>query len=173
MKDFYNLPKIAIGGEQASGKTTYAQSLAGENVIPFHLIEPLRRNFLLLGKKEGEDFSREDLVDLARPLRKRAGRQALAQLTCEILKEMDVSEYDKIVVEGVRLPEEIQYLLGQGFELIYMETPEVIRNERVSKRGNDSKDPLAPELVNLKKLATRIVQFKIEMSKEGEAIGLE
>ena len=126
---------IGLVGEIASGKSTVAQFLEeafGSATISFS--EPLRSilNTLDLPQR------RKNLVWLGEDLRKRFGQHVLAQAVFKMVNE---SQAPLVCLPNVRLEGDVIFLKTlPNFVLVSINTEQLLRYERLIKRGQNTDD---------------------------------
>lgn len=99
------MEKIVIGlvGPIASGKGTVIKYLTKKGFLSSSTSDRIREEILLRGQK----ITRFTLTEVSNDLRQYYGNAILAKKTAEIV---DKSGSDKIVIDSIRNPEEINYL---------------------------------------------------------------
>ncbi len=94
-----------------------------------------------LRKKEINEFSRKALQDMGDELRKKYGDAILAKMAIKKIKNLASSVKNRIVIEGIRNPGEIEYLKKiPHFVLIGVKAKRELRFKRLLKR-NKAWDP--------------------------------
>ncbi len=128
--DFDDLSMIIIGvvGQIASGKGVLVDYLVkGHGFAAFSLSTIVHEE---LEKRGIKKFTRQDLQDMGDELRKKYGRNVLARRTIERVKSQD-----KVAIEGIRNPAEIEYLKTlPNFTLMAVKANRQLRYERLLKR---------------------------------------
>jgi uncharacterized protein YprB with RNaseH-like and TPR domain/predicted nuclease with RNAse H fold/dephospho-CoA kinase len=157
LKATHKVKKVfGISGQIAAGKTTAA-------------------NFL---KKQGFKYTRYSLVlkDLLEKDNKEVTRENLQELGSEMSKNQtefakkvyeEVSQYDNIVIDGLRHPEDFAFFFEQygfDFKLIHITADEKVKEERYIKEGHTIqeyqraiKNEVESDVPKLKKLAYKIL----------------
>lgn len=125
--------KIYLGvvGQIACGKGVLVDHLKEKlGFISFSLSSILHDDL----KKRGiTEFNRKTLQDMGDELRRRFGSAALAKRAIKILSKQKT---DRIIIEGIRNPGEIEYLKKMpNFFLIGVKAKRDLRFQRLLKRG--------------------------------------
>lgn len=115
---------------------------AGKDVVSDYIVKEHGFNAFSCGDvirtiadEEGLEPTRENLQMLGKEHRKKEGEGFLGKKAAEIANRKDS---DRLVVNGIRNPEEVQALreeLGEDFVLIYIHADEETRFERLKERA--------------------------------------
>ena len=121
---------IGFSGPLAAGKTTAARHLEGERYRYARysmVIEDMLR-------KNGDDLDRQNMQALGQLIHQEIGQRWLGR---ELLAL--VEGYDKIVIDGLRWPEDHAFLVesfGPSFTHVHVDAPEATRRVRYERRDN-------------------------------------
>jgi len=123
---------FGISGQIATGKTTLANFLKGQGY------KYTRYSLVLesILKKENKQISRENLQALGREMNK--NQTEFAKKVYE-----EISEYDNVVIDGLRHPEDYTFFFeqyGYDFKLIYIFASKDVRMERYIREGKTIQD---------------------------------
>lgn len=125
---------IGLTGTLSSGKGAVAEFLKKKGFIYLSLSDELR----ILAKSMGIELTRTNLQDLGNKMRAEKGKGYLAEL---IVEKINSNKYEKVVVDGIRNPGEVNVLKKlQNFYLVAVDAPSDVRFDRISKRGREN-DP--------------------------------
>tara|TARA_R110002110_G_C13458731_1_gene717943 strand:- start:3209 stop:4972 length:1764 start_codon:yes stop_codon:yes gene_type:complete len=122
---------VGVSGPIAAGKTTFAEALASKGFAytRFSLaIDDILKN-------EGLDLNRTNRQKLGTDINESGRQRWLAEQT---IRRVDGA--DKIVVDGLRFPEDHAFLaerFGKRFEHFFIKADETLRRERYGKRNSD------------------------------------
>ena len=124
---------IGVVGQIASGKGILVKYLTEKlDFTAFSLSSIVHEE---LEKKGRVKFTRQMLQDVGDKLRREYGDEVLAQ---RIIKAINEQKKDKIVIEGIRNPAEIEFLKkNQNFILIGVKANRELRFKRVLSRGKE------------------------------------
>ena len=124
---------IGVVGQIASGKGILVKYLTEKlGFTPFSLSSIVHEE---LEKKGGAKFTRQTLQDVGDKLRREYGDDVLAQRIIEAINEQ---KKDRIVIEGIRNPGEIEFLKkNSNFILIGVKANRELRFKRVLSRGKE------------------------------------
>ncbi|MFC1615821.1 AAA family ATPase [Patescibacteria group bacterium] len=128
-----------IGGI-ASGKSTVQKVFADEDYQVIELSDTLKKKLKEMGI---DNPKRIDYATCAETLREEFGKAALALLSVN-----NISEDGKVVISGIRTPEEVEYLRERFSDLVLIgiDVPLEVRIERVRSRLR-SIDPMSEEAI--------------------------
>lgn len=158
---------IGITGEMVGGKT-----LAASYLIDKYNAQSYRFSTILRDVADRLDLeqSRTNLASLSTLLRKQFGEDLLAKAVGE---DVQKSETDLIVIDGVRRLSDIKYLQGlPEFVLVYIDADMQIRYSRITRRNENADDTTKTfeefiednnaeaeqEITELKKYAKQIIE---------------
>ena len=130
---------IGLTGQMASGKTTVVNVLLKLGYKLITLSDMVREECQRLGVKE----ERENLMNVGQTLRQKYGAGVLAE---RALKKIKKADSDKLVIDGIRNPAEVEVLKKDpDFVLIANTAPEdmIIERIRARKRSDDTFDELS------------------------------
>jgi len=123
---------IGLGGSYASGKDTVANYLQGKGFIHYSLSNILREEL----KRKNKEITRKNLQILGNELRNKYGPGILAWKT---LIKLDQDQ--NYIISSIGTEGEVEVLKQrEGFKLIFVDSPQKIRFERLVSR-NREKDP--------------------------------
>lgn len=124
---------LGVVGQIASGKGILVKYLTEKlGFTAFSLSSIVHEE---LEKKGCEKFTRKTLQDVGDELRRENGDDVLAQ---RIIKAINEQKKDRIVIEGIRNPGEIEFLKkNSSFILIGVKANRELRFKRVLSRGKD------------------------------------
>lgn len=122
---------LGVVGQIASGKGVLVNWLTGHlGFVSFSLSSIVHAE---LEKKGKAKFTRQTLQDVGDELRREYGDDVLAQ---RIIKAINEQKKDRIVIEGIRNPGEIEFLKkNSNFILIGVKANRELRFKRVLSRG--------------------------------------
>lgn len=121
---------IGLAGQRGSGKGTAANYLKARYRAEVRTFSQTLSRILAVLEIPG---TRENLQDLATALRKPFGRGVLVRPLKKFIKQ---SRAKVVVVDGLRMPEEVEMLRSlKNNLLIYIEAPAKIRFKRMKKSG--------------------------------------
>lgn len=125
---------IALAGSVASGKSTACNVLQRRGFSIISLSDFIREE---LERQKVVNPTQNDYFETARKLRGRYGHDVLMQ--CAVARVLKEHANGKFVVDGVRVPEEVDLLRSVFHDAVLMviEAPEEVRMERVRARGRD------------------------------------
>jgi len=129
---------IGITGTLASGKTSVRDFFLSHFSSYFISLSDIIREELV---KEGKELKRENFVEKGNELRRKYGSHILAEVA--ILTLPKLSDKQIIVIDGIRNPDEVNYLrkrFGKNFVLIAVDAPKEIRFKRLLERKKEG-DP--------------------------------
>ncbi len=129
---------IAIVGETGSGKDTFCNILkeSFSSVLSLRFSDPLTQVLGIFF----DDIKKEDQQWLANSLRDRFGEDVLMKALSKRLQEV---EKEIIVVNGMRVKEEFDFIKKIGGVVVYITLDAEKRWQRVKERG-EKKDDNAP-----------------------------
>jgi dephospho-CoA kinase len=124
---------LGVVGQIASGKGVLVKYLTEKlGFTPFSLSSIVHDE---LKKTEMVKITRQTLQDVGDELRRVYGDEVLAQ---RIIKAINEQKKDRIVIEGIRNPAEIEFLKkNQNFILIGVKANRELRFKRVLSRGKE------------------------------------
>lgn len=127
--------KIAVVGQQCSGKTSAAKYISGrhfgETIILKHA-QPIYDVLAILGKAKHRAFM-QGFGTLAK---EHFGKLVFLQLFAMEIGALEAeSHYDLIMNDDTRFPFEMDLLKELGFKVIYIDAPRVIREGRANALG--------------------------------------
>ncbi len=131
---------IGVVGETGSGKDTFCR-IAEKNfssVLPLRFSEALSN---VLGIFFNE-IKKEDQQWLASTLRDRFGEDILMK---SVAKKIEKAEEDIILVNGIRVKEELDFIKKIGGTVVYITLDTRERWERIKERGEKKDDDLPYE----------------------------
>jgi dephospho-CoA kinase len=122
---------IGIGGLPRSGKDTLAEMLIESGFYGFSFGDFVRKKALQRHKDKPDPISVKNLTETSNWLRESYGPDVVL---VEALKEFDNlknrSSYKGIVLFSVRAPVEVDFILANGGELIWVEASSKVRYQR-------------------------------------------
>ncbi len=125
---------IGLTGTIGSGKGIIADFLKEQGFIYLSLSNVVRET----AKERSIEITRKNLQDLGNELREKEGGGVLANF---IINKIKNQEYDKVVIDGIRNPFEVEVLKNlKNFFLVSIDSSQKIRFNRVNKRNRPS-DP--------------------------------
>ncbi len=121
---------IAVTGLPGSGKSLVARFIAEELGAPLYVMGDLVRREV---KRRGLPLTYENVERVARELRERYGRAAVAQLLARELEGVE----GPVVVDGLRSVEEARLLESRGWRVVIVAvfSPRRLRASRIAARG--------------------------------------
>ena len=124
---------IGVVGQIASGKGILVKYLIEKlGFISYSLSSAVHRE---IEKKGIKKYTRQMLQDMGDELRREFGDEVLAQ---RIIKAINEKKKDKIVIEGIRNPGEIEFLRNNSnFILIGVKANRELRFKRLLFRGKE------------------------------------
>jgi len=125
---------VGVVGQIASGKGILIKYLTEKlGFVSFSLSSILHDE---LKKKKVEKFTRKTLQDMGDELRKREGDEVLAR---RVIKTLLKQNKERIVIEGIRNPGEIEFLKKNpnNFILIGVKAKRELRFKRLLSRGKE------------------------------------
>jgi dephospho-CoA kinase len=129
---------IGIGGLPRSGKDTLAEMLIERGFYGFSFGDFVRKSALKRHKDKTDPISVKNLTETSNWLRETHGPDVVL---VEALKEYDNlkdnDKYKGIVLFSVRAPVEVDFILKNGGELIWVEASPEVRYERGIKNLRD------------------------------------
>lgn len=145
---------IGITGPMAAGKGTIADYyIKNHGAVSFRFSSSLFEILEILGLST----DRNNLFRLSSILRNEFGQNVLA---VSLASKVSKSEYELIIVDGIRRPDDIIELSKiEGFKMIYIEAPIETRFERMKIRGEKADDATKTfeEFQNDHKLETELL----------------
>ncbi|PJA55993.1 hypothetical protein CO165_00620 [Candidatus Roizmanbacteria bacterium CG_4_9_14_3_um_filter_33_18] len=131
MEYICNMFIIGVVGQIASGKGILVKYLIEKlGFISYSLSSAVHRE---IEKKGIKKYTRQMLQDMGDELRREFGDEVLAQ---RIIKAINEKKKDKIVIEGIRNPGEIEFLRNNSnFILIGVKAIRKLRYKRLLIRG--------------------------------------
>jgi len=131
---------IGLVGETGSGKDTFCRIVEKSfpSVISLRFSEVLTKILGLFFK----DIKKEDQQWLANVLRDRFGEDILMKSVARKIKECDG---EVIIVNGIRVKEEIDFIKGIGGMIVYITLDTKKRWERIKERGEKKDDNVSYE----------------------------
>ncbi len=126
---------IGLLGETGSGKDTFSNIIKNEvpSVLLLRFSKPLSDALGVFF----DEIKKEDQQWLANNLRDRFGEDILMK---GIAKKMKESSSEKIILNGIRVREEFNFIKDKGGTIIYINADPKIRWERVRERGEKKDD---------------------------------
>lgn len=124
--------KIILGltGLDCSGKTLVAEYLVSKKRFLHISISGIIREEV---QRRGLVPTREMLINVGNDLREKEGKDALIKRAC---KKIDEGDAERIVIESIRNPGEVEYLRKlHGLSLIGVVASPKVRFTRMKKRG--------------------------------------
>jgi len=136
---------VGLTGTIGSGKEVVKEVL-GRNFSSYtvSLSSVIKAEF----QKRRKDFNRRTLQDMGNELRRKYGNFILAKLATDYLQR----DKEMIIVDGIRNPEEAEYLrktFGNKFVLIAVDAPREIRWEKIKNRARENDPKTWEEFVTL------------------------
>ena len=124
---------IGVVGQIAAGKGILVNYLTKNlNFISFSLSSVVHTE---LKKKGVKKFTRQMLQDMGDELRRGYGREVLAY---RVIKAINDQKMDRVVVEGIRNPGEIEFFKkNHNFILIGVKATQKLRFKRLLSRGKE------------------------------------
>lgn len=137
------MSKIIIGliGETGSGKDTFCDRIkktVKKPVFCFRFSDPLSEVLKIFF----DEVKKEDQQWLAGNLRERFGENILGEA---IKKKVNGMKKGIIILNGVRMPQEVKMIKEIGGKIIYITADSRTRWERVTKRGEKKDDSVSYE----------------------------
>lgn len=125
---------VAVTGMPGSGKSCFARMLSKELNAKLIVMGDVVREEV---KRRGLPLTVANIEGVATELRKMYGRGAVGLKVAEMLKEAQ-GQYEYVVVDGVRSPEEITYLRAVGdLCVVAVHAAPAIRFERELRRARE------------------------------------
>ena len=123
---------VGIGGLPRSGKDTLADLFMEAGYFGFSFGDFTRKNSRERHKDKSDPISVANMTETSNWLRETGGADIILK---EALKEFEEAQakggqYKGLVLFSVRAPVEVDWILAQGGELIWVETRDEIRYER-------------------------------------------
>lgn len=131
---------IGLVGETGSGKDTFCRII--EKISPSTLSIRFSE---VLSKTLGlffDEIKKEDQQWLANSLRDRFGEDVLMKAVAKKIKEAEV---DIVVVNGIRVKEEFDFIKKEGGVVVYLTLDTKKRWERIKGRGEKGDDDVSYE----------------------------
>lgn len=127
------MSKIVIGlvGPIAAGKSTTVEILRNKGFVSYSLSDRIREEI----QNRNLEITRESLNTVSNELRETIGADVLAQKTSELI---DKQNQEKIVIDSIRNPQEINYLKNHfGMYIIGLIAPQEKRFDFFANRGTN------------------------------------
>jgi dCMP deaminase len=119
--------RIGVAGLNGSGKTEVVRFLESRSFHGASLSDVIRHEL----EREGLEPSRENMIERGRSLRKSFGPSVLAE---RAVARLPAEQH--CVLDSIRHPAEVAALRAAGpFVLLWIDAPDVVRFERVRRRG--------------------------------------
>jgi dephospho-CoA kinase len=122
---------IGIGGLVRSGKDTLADMLIAKGFFGFSLGDYVRRKAVERHSDKQDPISVINMTETSNWLRETHGSDVVLK---EALKEFEEAnsngDYRGVVLYSVRVPVEVDFILEQGGELVWVEASSEIRHDR-------------------------------------------
>ncbi len=137
------MEKVIIGliGETGSGKDTFCERIkktVEEPVFCFRFSDPLSEILMIIFS----EIKKEEQQWLVALLRERFGENVLGDIIVRRIKEVDKG---LVILNGVRMPQEVKMLKAMGGKTVYITADSKTRWERVSRRAEKKDDPSSYE----------------------------
>ena len=135
---------VGLTGKNGSGKGEVAKLLTLSGFIYYSLSDVLRDEL----KKQGQEVTRENLIEIGNQLRHQAGPSVLAD---KVLAKLDPEK--NYVIDSIRNPAEVKALKRRDdFFLLNISAPQKVRFERVKARGRENDPRTFDEFVKIEKI---------------------
>ena len=135
---------VGLTGKNGSGKGEVAKLLTLSGFIYYSLSDVLRDEL----KKQGQEVTRENLIETGNQLRHQAGPSVLAD---KVLAKLDPEK--NYVIDSIRNPAEVKALKRRDdFFLLNISAPQKVRFERVKARGRENDPRTFDEFVKIEKI---------------------
>lgn len=127
---------VGIGAMPRSGKDTVAELLVQAGYMSVSFGDIVREFCFERHKDKPDPISVANMTDTSNWLRQTRGpdvilREALRRFEAELAKG---KQYEGVVLQSIRAPIEVDFILDHGGELLWIEADDVVRH----KRNNDN-----------------------------------
>lgn len=139
---------IGIGGLPRSGKDTLADLFIASGYYGFSFGDFTRKHSRLRHKDKSDPISIKNMTETSNWLRDKYGPDVILK---EALKEYEEAkkktgtDYKGLVLYSVRAPVEVNWLLDQGGELVWVESGDEVRYRRAMRHLREGEAPVTLE----------------------------
>ncbi len=123
---------IGVSGKDRSGKDLVAELLIEHGWFGFSLGDALRQHAMQRHKGEPDPISVKNMTETSNWLRSKYGADVLLKESIAAFEQAakNGEQYKGLVAYSVRAPIEADFILGQGGDLIWVESSDQVRYER-------------------------------------------
>lgn len=125
----------AITGYPGAGKSTFGELAKAHGYTVKSMGTIVREK----AKKQLKDFNSHDLGEWATKQKQKHGNQIVAEWLTQEIQQM---ESNKVVIEGLRTPEELEVLRNNlgNVKVVYIHAPSKIRLQRLKERNREGEN---------------------------------
>jgi len=127
---------VGIGGLPRSGKDTLAELFIKTGYFGFSFGDFTRKNSMERHKDKPDPISVANMTETSNWLREKGGPDVILKEALKEFKEAQAagSNYEGLVLFSIRAPIEVDWILAQGGELIWVEANDEVRYHRAMQR---------------------------------------
>lgn len=137
---------IGIGGLPRSGKDTVADLLIKRGWFGFSFGDYTRRAALERHKDKPDPISVANMTETSNWLRETGGPDVILKAALTEYEEASkAKQYEGLVLYSVRAPVEVDWILAQGGEIVWVESDDEVRYQRAMHNMRKGETPISFE----------------------------
>lgn len=137
---------VGIGGLPRSGKDTVADLLIERGWFGFSFGDYTRRAALERHKDKPDPISVANMTETSNWLRETGGPDVILKAAlAEYEEALQTKQYEGLVLYSVRAPVEVDWILTQGGEVVWVEADDGVRYERAMHNMRKGEAPISFE----------------------------
>lgn len=137
---------IGVGGLPRSGKDTVADLLIARGWFGFSFGDYTRRAALARHKDKPDPISVANMTETSNWLRETGGQDVILKAAlAEYEEASETKQYDGLVLYSVRAPVEVDWILAQDGEIVWVEADDQVRYKRAMHNMREGETPISFE----------------------------